>query len=431
MTNPWLAWPPGTDPQALSRSLRTAHEAFLTSGGMAPRGVRAVVAESWRRSLSSGIDTDVGLPPVDLVDDELDSYRRAHPLARAMPLIRRLLVQDATDAGLIVAVTDATGRLMWVEGDGRVRSRAEAMHFTEGASWDERHAGTNAPGIAIALDHPVQVFAGEHFSRAVQPWSCSAAPIHDPQSGELLGVIDVTGGDMVASPSTLTLVRTAAWAVEGELGLLAADSARGPLRRRRAAPALDPRLRVLGQTHALLRHAGHESRLSPRHSELALLLAMAPGGVSAEELAVALHDNDGSAVTVRVEMSRLRPMLAELGLSSRPYRLSAPLPSDVHLVKDYLSRGQVAQAVAAYPGPVLPRSDAPAIVAIREDVRTHLRAALLGQHSVEPLLAFGRSPEGQSDAQVWQACLARVGQAPARAEVVARLARIDREYGSS
>ena len=52
MSNPWLAWPPGTDPRALSRSLRIAHEEFLASGN-APSGVRALVADSWRRSLTS------------------------------------------------------------------------------------------------------------------------------------------------------------------------------------------------------------------------------------------------------------------------------------------------------------------------------------------------------------------------------------------
>jgi hypothetical protein len=33
-----------------------------------------------------------------------------HPLAAAMPLIRRLLVDRAAEAGLLVAVTDAAGQ---------------------------------------------------------------------------------------------------------------------------------------------------------------------------------------------------------------------------------------------------------------------------------------------------------------------------------
>jgi hypothetical protein len=36
-----------------------------------------------------------------------------------MPVIRRLLVADAEADRMFVAVTDATGRMLWVEGDPR------------------------------------------------------------------------------------------------------------------------------------------------------------------------------------------------------------------------------------------------------------------------------------------------------------------------
>ena len=58
------------------------------------------------------------------------------------------------------------------------------MNFAEGTLWSEGGAGTNAIGTAIALDHAVQVFGPEHFSDPVQRWTCSAAPIHDPDTGE-------------------------------------------------------------------------------------------------------------------------------------------------------------------------------------------------------------------------------------------------------
>ena len=57
------------------------------------------------------------------------------------------------------------------------------MHFVEGARWAEDVVGTNAPGTALAVDHAVQIYGSEHFRRPVQPWSCSAAPVHDPLTG--------------------------------------------------------------------------------------------------------------------------------------------------------------------------------------------------------------------------------------------------------
>jgi hypothetical protein len=91
------------------------------------------------------------------------------------------------------------------------------MNFTEGALWSEDGAGTNAIGTALAADHAVQVFAAEHFNEVVQRWTCSAAPIHDPDDGRLLGVIDLTGLLRAAHPHSLAVAITSAQAVESLL----------------------------------------------------------------------------------------------------------------------------------------------------------------------------------------------------------------------
>ena len=183
VVNPWLALPTGRPGPEHVRRLRAAHERLVTGVDVADDAVRSVVRESWRRSLGCGVDPDGGSPPVELLDDDLIAYREAHPLATVMPVIRRLLVEDAEDDKMIVAVTDAGGRMLWVEGDPRLRSQAAGMAFVEGARWAEEVVGTNAPGTALAIDHAVQIYGSEHFRRPVQPWSCSAAPVHDPVTG--------------------------------------------------------------------------------------------------------------------------------------------------------------------------------------------------------------------------------------------------------
>ena len=74
-----------------------------------------------------------------------------------------------------------------------MRHRADALGFTEGARWTEGAVGTNAIGTALAEDAPVQIFSAEHFVRSHHGWTCTACPVHDPRSGELLGVVDVSG----------------------------------------------------------------------------------------------------------------------------------------------------------------------------------------------------------------------------------------------
>src|SRR5215212_3255582 len=277
--NLWLALPGGRPSPGLTRRLKAAHERLVIGGEPAEPGavVRSVVWDSWRRCMGNGVDPDGGAPPVDLLDDDLRAYREAHPLARVLPVIRRLLVSDAEADRMIVAVTDAAGRLLWVEGDAALRSRAEGMHFVAGARWAEDVAGTNAPGTALTLDHEVQIYGSEHFRRPVQPWSCSAAPVHDPVTGALLGAIDVTGGDHVASPHVLTLVRATVAAVESELRWLRVQQARDTSARRPPPPVPRPaaRLEVLGRERARLLRPEGALELSLRHSELLLLLAEA------------------------------------------------------------------------------------------------------------------------------------------------------------
>lgn len=91
------------------------------------------------------------------------------------------------------------------------------MNFVEGAVWSEARAGTNAPGTALIVGRPVQVFAAEHYNEVVHPWSCAAAPIRAPGTGRILGVVDITGGEGVASRHALALVRATALAAEAEL----------------------------------------------------------------------------------------------------------------------------------------------------------------------------------------------------------------------
>ena len=140
-----LAVPPGTDAASLTRALAGFHDHFLATGHIAPT-IRPLVADSWRRSLVGGLDPEAGGVPIRLEGEALEELRRRSPLARTMPVVRRLLVEAAADAGLVVAVSDATGQLLWVEGDAGLCSRAEAMRFVPGADWSESCAGTNAPG---------------------------------------------------------------------------------------------------------------------------------------------------------------------------------------------------------------------------------------------------------------------------------------------
>ncbi|MEA2295277.1 MAG: hypothetical protein QOE86_2916 [Solirubrobacteraceae bacterium] len=215
--NPWLAIDAATPPALLARELRREWEHFVSDGRI--DGVRPPVADSWRRSLDAGVDpSGSGLAPVGADRSEVSERWQLHPLAEAAPLIRAGLGGIADESEHLIVVSDAAGMLLQLEGNPRVRSRAaDSMNFTEGALWSETGAGTNAIGTALAANHAVQIFATEHFIELVQVWTCSAAPVHDPETGELLGVIDLTGLHDHVDPQSLAVTMAAARVVEGHL----------------------------------------------------------------------------------------------------------------------------------------------------------------------------------------------------------------------
>jgi hypothetical protein len=314
-------------------------------------------------------------------------------------VIRELMVREAEQAGVIVAVSDAAGRLLWVEGHRGLRGRAERMNFLPGTSWTERDAGTNAPGTALALDREVQIFRSEHLARPVTPWSCTAAPVHDPDTGSLLGVLDVTGGDDVVGPTSLALVRATVRAVESELQLnrLARPAPR------RAESKSHPRLQVLGKPQAEWRTGCRYQRLSLRHSEMLVLLAQAPDGLRGDELEAGLSDDPLAPVTVRAELSRLRQALLPYTISTRPYRLEFELDSDLGRLCRALRERDHRTAVDLYGGPLLPRSEAPAVVELRDRLHVQLRSLLLSIGDPDSLLRFADTCFGRDDLALWQA----------------------------
>ena len=228
------------------------------------------MADSWLRSAAAGVEVDLAEAPITIARDEISDYRAAHPLARAFPVLEDVLADAARASDALMAVSDEHGQLLWVCGTPTTLRRAEEIGFVEGSSWDERVAGTNAPGTALTLDRPVQVVRAEHFRSSVQDWSCAAVPIHDLRSGSLLGILDVTGGDEIVVPQTMAMLRAAARLAEVELSR---PDAGGGLTVVRESQGGGSRLEVvgLGRDEMRLTIGGRTTRLSPRHSEVLTL----------------------------------------------------------------------------------------------------------------------------------------------------------------
>ncbi|MCO4276444.1 transcriptional regulator [Pseudarthrobacter sp. HLT3-5] len=459
-----LILPPASGGEATALAQRhalAAHEqldAQAFPGTQEIPGLRRLIRESWQRSAKLKANPDNPEAPLALDTDELEEYRRQHPLASIMPVIHKLLVQPSHDSGLLVAVGDEVGRLLWVEGDPALQRRAEGMMFVPGADWSEATVGTSAPGTALALGRGIQISGAEHYQRSVHAWSCTAVPFHDPDSGALLGVVDITGKATAVAPHTLSLVEATVAAAQAQLRVerlqLAATLASRPARRRNATSAARSdsaraggaggakegslyrnSLQLLGRDQALLSIEGKTVALSARHSEILALLSTHSDGLSAEELSVLLYPGDGPTMTLRAEMVRLRKILQQLNPAavpeSRPYKLTMDLVPDSGQVLNCLQRGAHRIALEIYRGAVLPRSEAPGIIDLRDRVSSLMREAVLTDGSAETLLKYAALPEAKDDVDVRTAALKLLPpRSPKRAAVVADLERLEAELSA-
>ena len=151
----------------------------------------------------------------------------------------------------------------------------------------------------------------------------------------------------------------------------------------------------------------------------------APEGLSAEALAIALYGEAGNPVTARVEVHRLRAQLGDLVVRTRLYRLGGDVDADFLAVPRLLHEGNLADALAVWQGPLLPRSDAPGVREERDGLIVALRDAVLHRRDVGALWTFARTAVGADDVDVLETLVELLPPTDTRRSVViARLRRV-------
>ena len=389
---------------------------FVEHGDRVEGSVRPEILRSWERSAPLvGID----VPEAPLADEsDTRSFWQGSPLQVAVERIEQELRRTAEDGDLVVAVTDAQTRILWTYGGRVMRRKAETVNFVVGGRWDDTSVGTNALDLATRNDKPSMVFSAEHYAEIVHNWVCWAAPVHDPVSGEQLGVIDLSTTWDRTHPIGLATARVMARLIENAIP---ASEQHPGLRGRSSepvVPGLD--LTLLGAAEARL--DGKRLLLNRRQTEILALLALHPSGLSLEQLHALLYgDQAVTFSTLKAEVSHLRSAL-DGQLASRPYRLMMPVSIDVNEVLRLLRSGQVRAAVAAYGGDLMPGTESPALTELADFVAVAVREALLADPQPQAVARY--TELAPYDTEVIEVCLAVIGNSPhpAKALLKGRLA---------
>jgi hypothetical protein len=183
-------------------------------------------------------------------------------------------------------------------------------------------------------------------------------------------------------------------------------------------------LSLLGRDRACAELQGSRQQLRLRHSEILTVLCGHPEGMTSEELSVEIYGSHDRAGSIRVEMSRLRKQLGEW-IEAEHYRLRPGVVNDFAQVCGLLHRGAVREAVARYPGPLLPASNAPGVVREREALESWLRQSVMSGGDQEALWTWLQTANGIGDLPAWQRLLANLPfQDPRRSLAASRIGQL-------
>ena len=330
------------------------------------------ILKSWQRSKLAEIPKERMVAPLITT-----STVESNSLNQALKICEQELKHVAQQSSMVLAVGDINSTIIWTEASQQMRKAAERVHFIEGGQWREEVVGTNALALTLKTEKSSCVFSNEHYMESIHDWVCYAAPIVDPFSKQLIGVLDLS----------------TTWDHHNSFGLLAAE---------RCASLIQSALLNYQRQHLFIRtfgipqviFNGRTLVVTPRQIEILTILALCPQGLSLDSLHQALYgERKVSMGTLKAEMSQLRDLLGGM-LGSRPYKLLAHIEADFLQIENALDVGFIDKALQQVNGVMLAKTESPFLCSWRNCLDSRLSEAIFNYCDVEVLLKYiARNPD--------------------------------------
>ena len=350
-------------------------EKFRQSSSLSPMHAELLgqsIHSSWQRSRTAEIPQGRSAAPMLPV-----AKQAPNALQQALTHCAEDLKHIAQQSSMVVAIGDVGSTIIWTASSQQMQSAAESVHFMEGGQWKEELVGTNALALSLKTQQSSCVFSNEHYMASIHDWVCYAAPIIDPYSKQILGVIDLS----------------TTWKNHNSLGLLAAERCASIIQ-----SALQEQykqqlyIRAFSASQVLFN--GKVLVMTPRQIEILTILALCPQGMTLDTLHQALYgERKVSIGTLKAEMSQLRDVLGGM-LGSRPYRILANVEADFLLAEQALDAGYIESALKLCSGVFLAKTESPFLCAWRDCLESRLSDAIFKANETDVLLRHvARFPE--------------------------------------
>lgn len=200
------------------QELELAWRSFVAGKDSGLDRVRPAVRESWTRCRRYAVDPGIKEAPLEIASEaQLSEVRRRSRLFQAARALLPVIGHCLTGSPCFIGLYDDRGLTLDALSFEQAKKVAENAKAVSGARWIEREVGTDAVPTCLVLGVPVEIGASEHYVEAWHNWWGAAAPVRDPFTKRMVGVLGLYGYVKVAHLRTLALVTDFAAAIEREL----------------------------------------------------------------------------------------------------------------------------------------------------------------------------------------------------------------------
>jgi transcriptional regulator of acetoin/glycerol metabolism len=186
----------------------------LPTGAIAPW-----VERSWQRCLDYGLESHATPVFQQLSQTQMrQALEASQQLAQTAKPILESLGRAIVNTRYFAILTNREGIV--VDVSGAIDHSDPRAHLISriGTDLSERSIGTTAIGMALTDLQPVWLHRGEHYFSDTAVYSCAGAPLFGPD-GACVGMLDLTGIEVLERPELKHLVTQCAGKIENALVL--------------------------------------------------------------------------------------------------------------------------------------------------------------------------------------------------------------------
>ena len=175
-----------------------------------------LIADSWRRSWTR-INLKQPLRLARLSPEHFLSTQIANfdLISVARPIMEDIY-QCIESSDTVILLINGAGYVLDLLGDTEMLGRLHDLGIDQSALLSEEHVGTNAPGLALTEQMPIQVIGAEHYRPEFHALAAVAAPIFD-LSGRVIGALGLFTTAKNYHRHSFGLVSAGARAIEGQM----------------------------------------------------------------------------------------------------------------------------------------------------------------------------------------------------------------------